>query len=205
MSLKLILTEEQFNFLLNEELGIAKEVVKISKIIEKNVYKFLDEKKDSDSIVILDDLFLSMRKIYFNTFNEFTIAFENNSDVYLNGYSYENETIYLTFLYINEKPYIMDNIENTIQHEVAHYWQCKNKNNTLGSTHYNEIIKYFYSENEIIATIAQLLYSSKHFEIDAQINGAFNEIKNTFSFELDLLNSSHISTRLFGEVSPVIK
>lgn len=178
MSKKIYITEQQFKNLITEKLGIAKKVVEISNQIEKYVYSFLDCEDINQNIEICEDLKLSLKKLFYATIEEFYSEYENNNSIYKNGYSFNEKTIYLTFIVINNILNIGDNIENTIQHEVEHYWQCKQKGGTLSSKHYQEITSLVNSDNYYISTIAKLLYYSKNFEIDAQINGAYNEIKN---------------------------
>ena len=177
MSKKIYITEQQLKNLITEKLGIAKKVVEISNQVEKFVYSFLDCEDINQNIEICEDLKLSLKKLFYATIEEFYSEYENDNSIYKNGYSFNDKTIYLTFIVINNILNIGDNIENTIQHEVEHYWQCKQKGGTLSSKHYQEITSLVNSDNYYISTIAKLLYYSKNFEIDAQINGAYNEIK----------------------------
>ena len=179
MSKKIYITEQQLKNLITEKLGIAKKVVEISNQIEKYVYSFLDCEDINQNIEICEDLKLSLKKLFYATIKEFYSDYEKDKTVYKNGYSYNDKTIYLTYVTINNVLSIGDNIENTIQHEVEHYWQCKQKGGSLSSPHYQEITTLSSNDNPYISTIAKLLYYSKHFEIDAQVNGAYAQIKNT--------------------------
>jgi hypothetical protein len=178
MSKKIYITEAQLKKLITEKLGIAKKVVEISNEIEKYVYTFLDSDSTTEDINIYDDLKLSLKKLFYATIEEFYSDYEKDKTVYKNGYSYNDKTIYFTFIIINNILNMGDNVENTIQHEVEHYWQCKQKGCSLSSPHYQEITSLINSNNYYISVIAKLLYYSKKFEIDAQINGAYNQIKN---------------------------
>jgi hypothetical protein len=178
MSKKIYTTEAQLKKLITEKLGIAKKVVEISNEIEKYVYTFLDSDSTTEDINIYDDLKLSLKKLFYATIEEFYSDYEKDKTVYKNGYSYNDKTIYFTFIIINNILNMGDNVENTIQHEVEHYWQCKQKGCSLSSPHYQEITSLINSNNYYISVIAKLLYYSKKFEIDAQINGAYNQIKN---------------------------
>ena len=178
MSKKIYITEAQLKKLITEKLGIAKKVVEISNEIEKYVYTFLDSDSTTEDINIYDDLKLSLKKLFYATIEEFYSDYEKDKTVYKNGYSYNDKTIYFTFIIINNILNMGDNVENTIQHEVEHYWQCKQKGCSISSPHYQEITSLINSNNYYISVIAKLLYYSKKFEIDAQINGAYNQIKN---------------------------
>ena len=150
---RIFITEQQFNTLLNEELGIAKNVIAISDNIEKIVFPFLDS----------DEMKLSE-------------SYYKNPEPFKNGYSKDDKTIYLPFITI-DGILSVDNIENTIQHEVEHYWQCKNKKTPLSTNHYQELVSLIDNNNPYISTIAEIIFLSKKFEIDAEINGAFAELK----------------------------
>lgn len=173
---RIIITEEQFNTLLNEELGIAKNVVIISDRIEKIVYPFLNSNKLNHSEQVLNDLKLVLSKHYFNNIDEYNNSYYDNPENFKNGFSKDDNTIYLQFIIIDDALCI-DNIENTIQHEVEHYWQCKNKKTPISTNHYQELVKLIDNNNPYISTIAEIIFLSKKFEIDAEINGAFAELK----------------------------
>lgn len=179
MSKKIYITEAQLKNFITEKLGIAKKVVEISNEIEKHVYTFLDSNSATKDIDIYDDLKLSLKKLFYTTIEEFYSDYDKDNTVYKNGYSFDDKTIYLTYVIINNVLSVGDNFENTIQHEVEHYWQCKQKGGTLSSPHYQEITSLSSNDNPYISTITKLLYYSKKFEIDAQVNGAYAQIKNT--------------------------
>lgn len=178
MSKKIYITEQQFRQLLNEKLGIAKHVVEISTQIEKYVYEFLDENINNKLFTINDELNVNLKKLFYNSIEDFYSDYEKDTTIYKNGYSFNDKTIYLTFLIINNVLSYNDNIENTIQHEVEHYYQCVNSGKSFSTPQYQEISTLMTSSNPYISVISKLLYYSKKFEIDAQINGAYNEIKN---------------------------
>jgi hypothetical protein len=173
---KIFITEHQFNTLLNEELGIAKNVIAISDNIEKIVFPFLDSDEMKHSEQILDDLKLVLSKHYFNDMDDFSDLYYKNPEPFKNGYSKNDKTIYLPFITI-DGILSVDNIENTIQHEVEHYWQCKNKKTPLSTNHYQELVSLIDNNNPYISTIAEIIFLSKKFEMDAEINGAFAELK----------------------------
>ena len=179
---RIYITEGQFNTLLNEELGIAREVVDLSDIIEKKVYSFLDSNSNSFLDNIVNDLNISLKKYYFTNMDEYYDSYYTTPKKYKNGYSKSDNTIYLTFIII-DGILCVDNIENTIQHEVEHYWQCKNKKTPLSTNHYQELVKLIDNNNPYISTIAEIIFLSKKFEIDAEINGAFAQIKNNPDIE----------------------
>lgn len=176
MTKKIHITEHQFKEFLNEKLGIAKKVVEISQEIEKKVYAFLDEEKNNTFFAIREDLNVCLKKLTYSSIEEFYLDYDVNPHIYKNGYSYNEKAIYLTFLIINNV-LCGDNIKNTIQHEVEHYWQCKQSGKSLSTPQYQKIATLMLSDNPYISVISKLLYYSKKFEIDAQVNGAYNEIK----------------------------
>ena len=190
---RIIITEEQFNTLLNEELGIAKNVVIISDKIEKIVYPFLNSNELNHSEQVLNDLNLVLSKHYFNNINEYSNSYYDNPENFKNGFSKDDNTIYLQFIIIDDALCI-DNKENTIQHEVEHYWQCKNKKTPISTNHYQEIVKLIDNNNPYISTIAEIIFLSKKFEIDAEINGVFAELKtkDTIKTNSDVLDNTEM-------------
>lgn len=89
------------------------------------------------------------------------------------GYSFNEETIFIKIFYINGEFY-NDGVYDTIQHEVEHYWQCKRRGGSLSSSHYQNVRNLLGSEDKFENLLGQILYFSKHFEIDAYVNGAYN-------------------------------
>ena len=190
---RIYITEGQLNTLLNKELGIAREVVAISDKIEKIVYTFLDTNNLKHVEKILDDLNLVLVKHYFSNIDDFFVLYKKNPQKFKNGYSYNEKTIYLRFIYI-DNILTIDVIENTIQHEVEHYWQCKNKKKPISSTHYQKIIELINSNNPYISIMAEILFFSKKFEIDSEINGAFAELKTNDDIKTikDVLDNTEV-------------
>ena len=183
MGKKIIITEKQFQKILSEELGIADKVVCISKIIEKKIFTSIEQ---NHSITFkANDLNIVFKIHNFNTIEELYKKYSSNE--ILDGYSYSENTLYLSYIKLNGYPKYeqMDAIKSTIQHEVEHYWQSKNAKKSLSTTQYQHIVNGLYSNNLIISTICKIIYYSKHIEIDAHVNGAYNQSKekNILSFD----------------------
>lgn len=176
MSKKVIITEEQFKHLINEELGIVNNVVKITKLIQNEVFKALD--KGKDITFNINDLKVVFKIHNINSIEELYEKY--GSGEIKDGYSYNENAVYIS--YINFKDFDryeqIISLKNTIQHEVEHYWQCKNANKSFVTKQYNNITNGLYNDNPIISTICKILYYAKHIEIDANVNGAYNELEN---------------------------
>lgn len=169
---KVILTEEQIKYLIEEERGIAKKVVELTNKIERTIQSINPNPFQSYQFKI-DDLLINFMLTSFKTLNDgYKWYLENKRN---DGYSFDENCLYLTLIYVNNECNYSD-FRNTIQHEVEHYWQCKNVGKKINNNRYNIITKEsLYSDNPIISYICKLLYYSFEFEIDAYVNGAYNE------------------------------
>ena len=183
MGKKIIITERQLYEIINEELGIANQVVNISKKIEEKIFTAIEQNHSINFKI--NDLNVVFSIYNFNSVEELYERYSNNE--IRDGYSYSENTLYLSYINLNGYPKYeqMTNLKNTIQHEVEHYWQSKNAKKSLSTTQYQHITNGLYSNNLIVATICKILYYAKHIEIDANVNGAYNESngKNITTFD----------------------
>lgn len=165
---------EQIDNIINEELGIADEVVKLSDIIEKNVYDNINKgitEKVFNVKTELSDVNVDFVYKEFNTPEE-ALNWMNETGRY-DGYSYETNTIYLGLYFIGGVMNTFD-INDTIMHECSHYWECKNAGGTVHTDTYDTIYQGTKNRNPVISTICELLYYSNRNEITAFVNGTFS-------------------------------
>ncbi|MBR6516922.1 MAG: hypothetical protein IKT40_08830 [Bacilli bacterium] len=187
------MTEEQVKLILAEELGIAKKVVNLTQEIQNNIFDSLNNNITNDNFLVdSNNLTISWKVIEFNNESELYSWLDNNIDQYINGYSKEKQTIYLTMLSINQTIDI-DNLKDTIQHEVHHYYQESKKPKNKNQEAYNEVIKNFNAINPYLMHFARLMYFNNKFEIEAYVNGAYNVSinKDIESFD-DFINSTDL-------------
>lgn len=169
MSKRIIITEEQFKIILNETLGIAKEVSKMSKELKKELFQHLETKKQG--IFQFLDINVDFKKIEFDTDEDFYSWYDDNYQMVKNGYSFKNKTLFLTIIVINDH-YSNAELNDTIQHELEHYYQTKMSGHTFSKPSYNNAYTNFNSYNAYIKYISRIEYFN-HVEIDAYVNGAF--------------------------------
>ena len=170
---KVILTEEQVKHIINEELGIAKEVSNLSEIIEEKIYNYLSKGINSGNFDVKTEL---------SEFNvEFLFkVFRNKDEMYewfkinkiSSGYSYEENKIYIV-LYQLAGVVNYDDFVDTIQHECSHYWECKMKGGPIYNNYYQEIQRGMENKNPVVSTICKMLYYCNHNEITAFVNGSY--------------------------------
>lgn len=198
---KVILTEEQVRYLMNEDLGIAKEVVKLTNIIEKDIYTLLEKNIKEKKFRVateMSDLYVDFMFKYFNSTDEFYVWHSKTHRN--NGYSFEENTLYLTVLQFGNKIDYYD-LTDTIQHECSHYWECKMKNKPISTDRYQDIIKGMSNNNPIVAYLCKILYYCNKNEINSFVNGAYasamkkkKEYKTYKDFIYDNLISDLYST-----------
>lgn len=170
---KLILTEEQVKYIINEELGIAMEVSNLTEIIEEKIYNYLIKGVNSFNFDVRTSLSEFNVVFLFKHFKdgiEFKTWLKTNE--LKNGYSYEENRIYLTLIQIGNNIPSYDLVD-TIQHECSHYWECKMKGGPISTDVYQEINKGISNKNIIISNICKMLYYSNKNEINAYVNGSY--------------------------------
>ena len=182
MSKIVILNEEQYKKLqhfLKEEMGIANEVNRISAEIENKLLQEIDIlDDDKEGVFHVDELKVKWKLFILDKNINFNDWYLQNYNEYINGYSYDENTLYITILKINNSIDMME-IRDSIQHEVEHYYQTKNNKGTFSTDKYQKAIDNFDSNNLYLSYFSKLIYFSKKFEIDAYVNGAYNAIKHT--------------------------
>lgn len=177
MDNKLLISEERLKEIIKEELGIAKEVIELTKIIEDKLNLFLKSKKEKTIIKLKDDLKLNLKKFNFTSYSELNDWLKLNYKEVKDGFSFERKTVYLTIILVNG--YCdTDEIHDTIQHEVHHYFQAKKSGKSFSSEKYQEVVRNINSDNEYIKYLNQILYFKSKFELEGWINGAYNSFKN---------------------------
>ena len=167
---KIIITEEQLKQILGESLGIAKQVTDISKSLKIRLFKEL-ELAEEGSFDFLD-FKVCFKKINFEKIEEFYNWYDTNYQQVINGYSFKKNTLYLTLIIINGD-YNVSALNDTIQHELEHYYQCKMAGHDFASPEYNNAYYKMNDYNDYIKHVSRIEYFSRHTEIDAFINGAY--------------------------------
>ena len=153
MAKNFILTEEQIRYIISEELGIAKEVVNLTNTIETKIVQLMSNNIDRDVFTVKTELSELTVDYLFKVFKSLDEYYDwYNVTRRKNGYSYTENTIYLTVLkvgnYINN-----EDLVDTIQHECSHYWECKSSGKNIGSNKYQSIIRGIENRNPVISTI----------------------------------------------------
>ena len=186
----------KINNILREELSIANDVIKISndvfsnviKIIKDNIQENIFDKLYNFNFSYADKFNVTLNTVNFRTKEDYLFFGydENNITIMTNAYYANDNTLYLFFGLINNKIDYND-ILNTIQHEIEHYYQGVCKQSSLSTSDYQWAISNLNNENIFIAILSQIKYFTKQFELDAQINGAYSEGK---SFNFNMLSYS---------------
>ena len=195
MSNNLIISEEKIRKILRtiitEELGIAREVIALTNEVEEKLNNFIKSDKTTDYIPLKTDLAISLEKHFCNSIADYS----QKEKSFLNSYSFDNKELELHVFYINGKP-ILENIYDSIQHELEHYWQCTKKKGKLSNNQYQKITSYAQNDHDyLMRLVGSILYATKHFEIDAYVNGAYNvarKDKNNFKTKEDFINKTNL-------------
>lgn len=177
MSNKVLITEDGLKEIIKEELGIASEVLELTKKIEQKIDSSIKNGKYSGTFKIKDDLKIRFKYFDFADYESLNDWYRDNFNKVKNGYSFKSQTIYITILAVNS---IFDSYEllDTIQHEVHHYFQAFKSGKTFSSDAYKTIVANLYSKNEYISCLSHVLYLNKKFEIEGFVNGAYNSFQN---------------------------
>lgn len=165
--------EEQIDNIINEELGIANEVVKLSNTIEQEIYSLINK---------------GIRRMVFNVKTKFSdvnvdYAYEEFYDKEslvqwveqrgYDGYSYQTNTIYLSIYSLNGSFNIYD-LNDTIMHECNHYWECKKYGKNQYTDRYGTITRGISNWNPCISKICNILYFCDKHEINSFVNGTYS-------------------------------
>lgn len=188
----MLITEEKLNLIIQEELGIAKEVLSITKDIETVLKIFFKNKLKHIKEQIKDDLYVDITYYNFDSYNHLNDWLNLNYRKNVNGYSYSQQTIFLTILSVNNM-FDTEEILDTIQHEVHHYFQTKKSGKTFSTEKYQNIALNVNSDNEYVKYLTSIHYFKHNFELEAWINGAFNAFKNKrITTYKDFINNSEL-------------
>ena len=173
MGKKIFFTENQLKEILNEELGIAKLVSDYSRELKYILYNHINSSNEGE--FDFKDIKIIYKVYNFNTEEEYFDWIYNNTDNIINGYSFNNKTLYLTILKIKDN-FDVRALDETIQHELEHYYQTKMAGKDFSSEKYQNLYKYIDDYNDYIKYISLIEYFN-NIEIDAFINGAYNSVK----------------------------
>jgi len=172
--LKRKMLEEQIDNIINEELGIADEVVKLADLIEKQVFSLLNQgitEKFFNVKTKLSDVNVDF------IYKEFSNAEEAlnwiNKNGRSDGYSYQTNTIYLGVYLIGGVLNTFD-LNDTIMHECSHYWECKKSGKTQYNDAYATIARGVSNWNPCISQLCEILYYCDKHEINSFVNGTYS-------------------------------
>lgn len=164
--------EEKVIQIINEELGIADEVSTLSNIIEKKLMSFINNGVYEQNFIVDTKLSkLNVSYVMKNFDNEMDanmwVAYDRGND----GYSYRDNTIYLSIFSINgDVDY--DSLIDTIQHECTHYWEMKNMGRDLYNSDYQTVVDGIRNKNPYVSLTYSVIYYSNKNEINAFVNGS---------------------------------
>lgn len=166
--------EEQIENVINEELGIADEVIKLTNLIEKQVYSLIGQGVNEKTFNVkteLSDVNVDYTFKEFNTKEEL-VSWFNETRRY-DGYSYKENTIYLSIYMLDGKLDKID-LNDTIMHECNHYWECKKSGKDQYNDVYGIITNGISNRNPCISTLCEILYYCDEHEINSFVNGTYS-------------------------------
>lgn len=167
------LLEKKVDKIINEELGIADEVLKLTNLIEEKVYSLIQQGIDEKIFNIktkLSDVNVDYIYKEFSS-NEEAIEWFNETRRF-DGYSYQTNTIYLSLYSLNGRFRTTD-LTDTIMHECNHYWECKNSGKTQSGDRYDKIQNGIFNQNPCISEICNILYYCDKHEINSFVSGTY--------------------------------
>lgn len=168
------INENKLRDIISESLGIAAKVITMTNEIEDNIISLYDSSDNNTNInetFYVGDLRVFFRHYYVDN------DYELNDYEYVNGYSYSNNTLYLTYSSVKGEDLNLEYLIDTIQHEVEHYWQCKNAKKDFHTSKYQAIVDGRDSRNIFLSNICLLFYFNNRFELDAWVNGSYNLLR----------------------------
>jgi hypothetical protein len=167
------LLKEQIDNAINEELGISDEVVRLEGVIEKKLLHYINNGIHEREFTIKAKQSKLNVSFVFKDFDDersanLWIANERGYD----GYSYRNNTMYLSIIAINGD-LDLNELSDTIQHECTHYWEMKNMRKDLYSQDYQDVVMGMQNRNPYIRLTYSVIYYTNKNEINAFVNGSF--------------------------------
>ena len=172
--MKNVVLENKVNRIINEELGIADEVSNLTNIIEKKLMDLIKNNVYENNFTVktkLSELSVEYVLNDFENENEANmwIAYERSND----GYSYRNNTLYVSIVSINGN-IDYNELSDTIQHECTHYWEMKNMKKDLYNSDYQTVVDGIRNKNPYVSLTYSVIYYSNKNEIKAFVNGSFS-------------------------------
>lgn len=167
--------DERIRKAVQESLGLATQVLKITQDIENEIIRIYDaspKNGDIEKTFYVGDLRVVFKHHFIG--NEPKNSF---NDIGKNGYAFDENTIYLYNESSCGEEIDLNSLFDSVQHEVEHYWQSKNSKKKFSTSKYQRIVDGMRSSNNVIYTVCFLLYLSRRIEIDAYVNGAYNILK----------------------------
>lgn len=171
--MKNVVLEDKVNRIINEELGIANEVSNLTNIIENRLMDLIKNNVYEGNFKVETELSsLSVEYVLKDFENEDEangwIAYERGND----GYSYRNNTIYMSIVSINGNIDYNDLVD-TLQHECTHYWEMKNMGRDLYDSNYQDVVNGIRDRNEYVSMTYSVIYYSHKNELDAFVSGSY--------------------------------
>lgn len=166
--------EEKVNHVINEELGIANEVVNLEKIIEQKLIDYINNGMYENKFTVTTELSnLEVSYVFKNFNNEFEADTWVSNERGYDGYSYRDNTIYMSIVAIRGE-IDFNELADTIQHECTHYWEMKNMHRDLYNSDYQDVINGMGNKNPYVSLAYSVIYYSNKNEINAFVSGSFS-------------------------------
>lgn len=171
--MKNVVLEDKVNKIINEELGIADEVSNLTNIIEKKLMNLIKNNVYENNFTVktkFSELSVEYALKDFENENEANmwIVYGRGND----GYSYRNNTLYISIVSINGN-IDYNGLADTIQHECTHYWEMKSMGKDLYNSNYQDVINGIRDRNEYVSMTYSVIYYSHKNELNAFVSGAY--------------------------------
>lgn len=182
--------------IINEELGIANDVIEKTNEIKNLIYSDsrkvekikLDNGVTSVSGVVVTNVFGNDMKIMYTIYNYYDYDTYFDKKEYFNpmcGVSCEKNEIYLSILSISGE-FQENSFGDSIQHELEHLYQIKKQGKWLFQDNdlYEKASKNLNNElyDGWVSKLSNVIYYSRNEEHDAFVNGLYQQLVNADAF-----------------------
>lgn len=199
--------EAKVTKVITEELGIADEVVRLGNMIEQKLVDYIKKGMYESEFTVQTEL--SNLKVSF-VFKNFNDEMEAASWVYnergYDGYSYRDNTIYMSITAINGD-IDFNELADTIQHECMHYWEMKNMKKDLYSSDYQDVVNGMRNRNPYVSLTYSVIYYSNKNEINAFVSGSFASAmkkKAKYNGYMDFIEDNSVY-EIYSELSDALE
>lgn len=199
--------EAKVTKVITEELGIADEVVRLGNIIEQKLIDYIKKGMYESEFTVQTELSNLRVSFVFKNFND---EMEAASWVYnergYDGYSYRDNTIYMSITAINGD-IDFNELADTIQHECMHYWEMKNMKKDLYSSDYQDVVNGMRNRNPYVSLTYSVIYYSNKNEINAFVSGSFASAmkkKAKYNGYMDFIEDNSVY-EIYSELSDALE